>query len=143
MPPFWFNRGQASNERPMPSALGRGRRQKKMCLLWQILALSQVQGPKTAGRFSTVGLQGSCNMEVLVGIDANDDVVLLSQSWLCQCCFCHRSLTVVGKSDQHGSRTGRQKRGSLPMGFLICGLVQPPAPPQRRQVCDASTAPLC
>ena len=75
----------------MSSALGRDRRQMNLCLLWQILALSQVQGPKTPGRYSPVGLQGSCNMEVLVDVDANDDGVLLSQSWLCQCCFCHRS----------------------------------------------------
>ena len=69
----------------MPSALGRGRHQKNLCLLWKISALSQVQGPKTVGRYSPVGLQGSCNMEVIVGVDANDDVVLLSQSCLCQC----------------------------------------------------------
>ena len=41
----------------MPLALGRGRRQKNLCLLWQISALSQVQGPKTAGRYSPVGLE--------------------------------------------------------------------------------------
>ena len=36
----------------MPSALGRGRRQKNLCLLWQISALSQVQGPKTGSERS-------------------------------------------------------------------------------------------
>ena len=35
----------------------------------------------------------------------------------------------------------REQGGSLPMGGVICGLVQPPAPPQRDQVRDSYAAP--
>ena len=46
-------------------------------------------------------------MEALFVFGANNDVVLLSQSWLCQCYCCLLCLMVVIKIDQHERRKGR------------------------------------
>ena len=150
MTAFWFDRGQASNERPgcslsinrvilsqapasrsirtinlhnrkarchQLSAEAGAKRTCAFYVKYWLCPMLKGSRPQVAiallvcrdpafGQTAAIGRKCHCNMEVLVGVDANDNVVLLSQSWLCQCCFCHRSLMVVGKSDQHGSRTG-------------------------------------